>query len=67
MRASEYLSRCPFREYCDNVKCSPWGFTHTKSPEVNGKILLIVGLNANDSGLEIGIPLGMNILITLRA
>jgi hypothetical protein len=52
MKASDYLAQCPFREYCDDVRCSPWGFTHAKSPEVNGKILLIVGLNANDKGLE---------------
>ena len=55
-RASEYLKKCHYRRNCKVEKCSPWGFTHSKTAEVNGKRLLIVGLNANDSNLDIGDP-----------
>lgn len=56
MKASEYRDTCPYCSNCDSNICSPWGFTHTESPDVNGKILMIVGLNANDFSLNKGNP-----------
>ena len=54
MKASEYKTKCPYRDDCDSHISSPWGFTHAKSPDLNGKVLLIVGLNANESSLNLG-------------
>jgi len=47
--ASEYLSRCPYQNLCGDVVCSPWGMMPVDKPDLNGKRLLIVGLNGNDS------------------
>lgn len=47
--AAEYLSRCPHREDCGKVICSPWGIVSSEESNVRGKKLLVVGLNANDS------------------
>ena len=43
-----YLSKCPHQLECDKVLASPYGLV-TDEPELNGKRVLIVGLNANDS------------------
>jgi len=56
MKASEYRAICPYCNDCDGNICSPWGFSHTKSHNVNGKTLMIVGLNTNDSSLNMGNP-----------
>jgi hypothetical protein len=49
--AKEYLSRCPHLKECGKVICSPWGFeSNSESNLTNKKRLLVVGLNANDSG-----------------
>jgi hypothetical protein len=56
IKASEYLKQCQYRKRCNVSKASPWGFTHSRTAEFNGKRILVVGLNANESNLDIGNP-----------
>ena len=48
--AREYLSRCRHLKECGKVVCSPWGFVSSAKSKVSNKRLLVVGLNAHDSG-----------------
>ena len=48
--ARKYLARCPYpyRAECGDVDCFPWGIVSDTHADLDGRRLLVVGLNANE-------------------